>query len=167
MDDRGVIKSSEAMEGTGSDHVQTNYELCDNEHNEHDNSIESLCNALHEARLENERLQSQLSTRNDELERVCDERDQLKTDKAELRSRLSEGSLEEIEQLREALSSQTEKAKRFWRLRCEQMLTHDELIEAKEDEIALLHAQLVASRTQKARSTDSRTYLLVQELESF
>ena len=54
-----------------------------------------------------------------------------------------------------ALSSQTEKAKRFWRLRCEQMLAHDELIEAKENEIVSLHAQLAASRTPKARSTDS------------
>ena len=49
-----------------------------------------------------------------------------------------------------ALSSQTEKAKRFWRLRCEQMLAHDELIEAKENEIVSLHAQLAASRTPKA-----------------
>ena len=55
-----------------------------------------------------------------------------------------------------ALSSQTEKAKQFWRLRCEQMLAHDELIEAKEDEIVSLHAQIAASRTPKARSTDSR-----------
>ena len=55
-----------------------------------------------------------------------------------------------------ALSSQTEKAKRFWRLRCEQMLAHDVLIEAKENEIVSLQAQLAASRTPKARSTDSR-----------
>ena len=54
-----------------------------------------------------------------------------------------------------ALSSQTEKAKRFWSLRCEQMLVHDELIEAKENEIVSLHAQLAASRTPKARFTDS------------
>ena len=46
VDDTGVIKSSEAMEGTGSDHVHTNYELCDNEHNEHDGSIELLRSAL-------------------------------------------------------------------------------------------------------------------------
>ena len=94
VDDTGVIKSSEAMEGTGSDHMQTNYELCDNEHNEHDDSIESLHSALC---LKTERLQSQLSIRNNELERVCDEHDQLKTDKVELNARLAEGSLEEIE----------------------------------------------------------------------
>ena len=151
VDDTGVIKASEATEGTENDHVQTNYELCDNEH---DDSIESLRSVLREARLENERLQSKLSTRNDELERVCNERDQLKNDKAELKAR-SEGSLEEIERLKAALSSQTEKAKRFWRLRCEQMLAHDKLIEAKEGEIASLHARLAALRTQNSRAADS------------
>ena len=94
VDDTGVIKSSEAIEGTGSDHVQNNYELCDNEHNEHDSSIELLHIALC---LKTERLQSQLSIRNDQLEKVCDELYQLKTDKVELNARLMEGSLEEIE----------------------------------------------------------------------
>ena len=36
------------------------------------------------------------------------------------------------------------------------MLAQDELIEVKENEIVSLHAQLAASRTPKARSTDSR-----------
>ena len=54
-----------------------------------------------------------------------------------------------------ALSSQTEKAKRFWRLRCEHMLAHDQLIKAKENEIVSLHAQLAAPRPPIARSTDS------------
>ena len=99
-----------------------------------------------EARLEKQRLQSQLSSRNDELERVSSECDQLNTNKAELTARLSEGSPVELERLRAAVRSQTEKAKRFWRLRCEQMLEHDELIESKESEIASLRAQLVASR---------------------
>ena len=54
-----------------------------------------------------------------------------------------------------ALNSQTEKAKRFWRLRCEQMLTHNELMETKESEIALLHAQLAAARTPVEGSIDS------------
>ena len=94
VDDTGVIKSNEAMKGTSSDHVQTKYELCDNEHNEHDSSIELLRSALC---LKTERLQLQLSIRNDELERVCDEHDQLKTDKVELNARLVEGSLAEIE----------------------------------------------------------------------
>jgi len=42
--------------------------------------------------------------------------------------------------------SQTAKAKRFWRIRCEQMLESDELIEAKELEIASLRAQLASVR---------------------
>ena len=92
-------------------------------------------------------MQSQLSSRNDKLERMCSERDQLNTDKAELMARLSEGSPVELEQLKAAVGSQIEKAKQFWRVRCEQMLDPDELIEAKENEIASLSAKLAASHT--------------------
>ena len=142
VDETGIIKmgptkESEGMEGT--DQVITN-ELFGNEHESRDDSVELLRSALRKACLENERLKSQLSARNDELESVCNECDQLKTHQAELKSRLEEVSLEEIEQLKAALNSQTEKAKRFWRLRCEQMLAHDELIEAKEGEIISLRA---------------------------
>ena len=159
VDDAGVIRASEASAGTHSDHVPISSELSDhvpfnNELSDNDSetssrndSLEALRSALREARLENQRLQSQLSSRNDELERVCSERDQLNTDKAELTARLSEGSPVELERLRASVRSQTEKAKRFWRLRCEQMLEHDELIESKESEIASLRAQLVASRS--------------------
>ena len=48
------------------------------------------------------------------------------------------------QQLQATLQSQTEKAKGFWRMRCEPMLANDELMEAKEIEIASLHAQLAA-----------------------
>lgn len=162
VDDTGIIEAGpsveevrEASEGTA--HVQNNYEShgdnhdhvpdSNDEHESSDDSIEMLRSALREARLENERVQSQLSTRNDELERVCNERDVLKSNKAELEVRLAE-----VERLTAALSKQTEKAKRFWRLRCEQMLTHDEAMQAKEIEIASLHAQLAAARTHEGRS---------------
>ena len=149
VDDAGVIQASEASAGTHSDHVPFNNELSDNdsETSSRNDGLEALRSALREARLENQRLQSQLSFRNEELERLCSERDQLNTDKAELTARLSEGSLVELERLRAAVRNQTEKAKRFWRMRCEQILEHDELIESKESEIALLRAQLAASRS--------------------
>ena len=154
VDDAGVIKASEAIAGTNSDHVPINNELSDNdsETSSRSDSLETLRSALREARLENQRLQLQLSSRNDELERVCSERDQLNTDKAELTARLSEGSPVEFKRLKAAVRSQTEKAKRFWRLRCEQMLAHDELIEAKESEIASLRAQLAASRMRDSQA---------------
>ena len=147
--DAGVIKASEASAGTHSDHVPISSELSDhapfnNELSDNDSetssrndSLETLRSALRE----DQRLQSQFSSRNDELGRVCSERDQLNTDKAELTLRLLEGSPVELERLRVAIRTQTEKAKRFWRLRCEQILEQDELIESKESEIASLRAQ--------------------------
>ena len=87
VDETGIIEAgssmafSEANESTAYDHVQNNCELYDSAHMHNNNDygsrddIESLHSALHEARLENEWLQLQLSTRNDELERVCNERD--------------------------------------------------------------------------------------------
>ena len=76
----------------------------------------------------------------------CREHDQLREENSELQAR---ASLEEIERLTAALNSQTDNAKRFWRLRCEQIQTHDELMEEKESEIALLHAQLAAQGRRK------------------
>ena len=123
MDDAGVIQASEASAGTHSDHVPINSELSDkvpfnNELSDNDSEtssrndgLEALRSALREARLENQQLQSQLSFRNEELERLCSERDQLNTDKAELTARLSERSPVELERLRAAVRNQTEKAK--------------------------------------------------------
>jgi len=68
-----------------------------------------------------------------------------------LQATLSAISLEEIERLKLELQSQTAKAKRFWRMRCEQMLESDELVEAKELEIASLRAQLAAIRTHEEK----------------
>ena len=62
-------------------------------------------------------------------------------------ARLSEGSPVELERLKVAVGIQTVKAKQFWRLRCEQMLDPNELIEAKENKIASLRAKLAASHT--------------------
>ena len=159
---------SEANEGTA--HVQTNYELHNNHvpsnsnhvHDEsQDDDIESLRSALLEACLENERLQSQLSTHHDELVRVCNERDTLRSEVDELESRLND----EVERLQAELSKQTEKTRRFWRLRCEQMLEYDESTQAKEIEIALLHAQLATARTVGNRRVDSAAYIETIQLE--
>ena len=82
VDDTGVIKASEASAGPHSDrmpinselsdHVPFNNELSDNdsEMSSSNDSLEVLRSALCEAHLENQELQSQLSSRNDGLERV-------------------------------------------------------------------------------------------------
>lgn len=78
----------------------------DNEHESQDNDIESLHSALHKAHVENEQLQSLLSTYNDELGRVCNECDTLRSDKDELESCLTD----KVEQLQAELNKQMEKS---------------------------------------------------------
>ena len=66
--------------------------------------------------------------------------------------------------------SQIAKAKRFWRMRCEQMLENDDLVEAKELEIASLWAQLVTVRTHggttATASQSEITYIVSSTLKS-
>ena len=54
---------------------------------------------------------------------LCNERDQLRNDNTE-KVRVLTVSLKEYKQLQVASQNQTEKAKRLWRMRCEQMLTY-------------------------------------------
>ena len=48
----------------------------------------------------------------------------------------------EIEDLQAEIAREKQRSKRFWKLRCELMLEHEELLEKKEDEIALLKEKL-------------------------
>ena len=110
-------------------------------------TVESLSSALHEASLENKRLQSLLESKGNELERVRVKRGELESEVAELQATLPAILLEKVEQLKVEVQSQTAKAKRFWRMKSEQMLENDELLEAKELKITSLQAQLAAIRT--------------------
>ena len=147
--------------------MQNNYDLhVDDDHVHHNNNecvsrddnIESLRSALHRVCLENEQLWPQLSAHNDELESVCNKHDMLQsvstsrslqTLSAELELRLLEVS-PEVLQLTAALNKQTEKTKRFWMLRCKQMLKHNEAVKAME--IASLCVQLAIARALEDRS---------------
>ena len=50
-----------------------------------------------------------------------------------------------IRVLQDALVNEKQKSKRFWRDKCEQLLNHEEDLEAKDAEIALLKAQLLTA----------------------
>lgn len=76
----------------------------------------------------------------------------LKSSIAELESWLSDMSPEEVKQLTAALNKQTEKVKQFWKLRCEQMLAHNE-IKGIEDSVFVCTA--TTTRAPEARLTDS------------
>ena len=62
---------------------------------------------------------------------------------------------EEIDQLKQAVKKESLKAKKFWKQRCEQMLKHEEEIDAKDTEIALLKARLLATETNREESVDT------------
>ena len=99
----------------------------------------SVPDAAAESRDTIEGLRSALCEANqarDELQAVVDDKT---TELAELRRTTSE----EINRLRKALQKAEQKATRFWKLQCEQMLVHEEEMEAKETEISSLRGQLI------------------------
>ena len=89
VNDYGIIAAGpETQEKSGS-HVQHDYSYATTHDNEtihvtdasHE-LVESLRSALHEACLENERLQSSIEGKCNELERVCIERDKFESEVA-------------------------------------------------------------------------------------
>lgn len=75
-----------------------------------------------------------------------------KSDNAELESWLSDMLPEEVKQLIVAPNKQTKKVKQFWKLRCEQMLAHNE-IKGIGDCVFVCTA--ATTRAPEARLTDS------------
>ena len=57
----------------------------------------------------------------------------------------------EVASLKASVQAEKLKAKRFWRLRCEQMLREEDLLQAKETEIAELREQLNIQETSPSR----------------
>ena len=62
----------------------------------------------------------------------------------------------EVASLKAALQAEKLKAKRFWRLRCEQMLREEDLLQAKDAEIAGLREILSLSETSPESTGDTR-----------
>ena len=162
VNEGGVIAAGPETQGSPGSHVQHDYSYttaCVNETmhvtDTSHKTVELLRSALRDARLENERLQSLLESKCNELESIRVEQGELESEVDELQATLSAISLAEIERLKLEVQSQTAKAKRFWRMRCEQMLESDELIEAKELEIAYLQAQLAVIRTRGEKGASS------------
>ena len=61
---------------------------------------------------------------------------------------------EQILALQGALDKEKQKSKRFWREKCEQLLTYEENLEAKEVEIALLKARLMTATSNRSEYAD-------------
>ena len=91
---------------------------------------------LCEARLEIEGLRIDLSNRNAALDAV---RLELEDSKRKLAA--VDELQEEVATLKKSLEQQTEKAKRIWAQKCEQLLAHEAIVEEKDAKIASLTAQ--------------------------
>ena len=120
--------------------------------------IESLQGELWEARLEVEGLRERVRERDETLAAL---RVELETANAGLNEARAE-----IETLHREVKVQTAKAKRFWTQKCEQLLTHETVVEEKDAEIARLQ-ELINSRartmTAAAVETLSEDNILLSE----
>ena len=109
MNDDGIIVAGPKTQERSGSHMQHNYSYTtvpvvnNNDETMHVTdasyeSVESLCSALCEVCLENEKLQSVLEAKCNELESICVEREiKLESEIAELQVTLSAISLEEVE----------------------------------------------------------------------
>ena len=73
-------------------------------------------------------------------ETICDLEDSLSEAKLAITT-LTESHEKEVDGLQAEIAREKQRSKRFWKLRCEMMLAHEELLETKDEEIALLKAK--------------------------
>ena len=64
-----------------------------------------------------------------------------------------------------ALDKEKQKSKRFWCEKCEQLLTYEEHLEAKDAEISLLKAQLIAATARSSSERVDRVILSPHRVE--
>ena len=123
------------MEHVGSDNVVSEGHVLsrDADANKLPRDVETLTEQLSEVRLEIEGLHNELTNQNVKLDEL---RSELEAAKQKLTA--FDEMQGEAEALKKSLKQQTTKAKRFWTLKCEQLLAHEALIEEKDAEIATL-----------------------------
>ena len=62
---------------------------------------------------------------------------------------------EEVEWLKADLVKKVQKLKKFWKLKCDQMLKHEEEMTARDTEVALLKARLFTLEGDRRNSVNS------------
>ena len=141
VDESGILKQE-------SEHVSPEDFQTHNNISHVTNDIESLQGELREARLEVEGLRERVRERDETLAAL---RVEIETANADL----SEARVE-IETLRREIKVQTAKAKRFWTQKCEQLLTHETVVEEKDAEIARLQ-ELISNRARTTTAAAAET----------
>jgi len=102
------------------------------------NVVSESCSALRESNSELKRLQCELEMQSQELTLV---KERLHLVKLEEKQKSLE-QVEKIKELQQSLAKEKQKAKQFWREKCDQQLAHEDALEKKDDKIKLLSRQL-------------------------
>ena len=89
------------------------------------------------------RLRALVNSKDDQIRSLQTDLTEAKTTIEQLRSVEFDSLTQEVERLKGELSKEASKAKRFWKLRCDQMLKCEEEMERKDTELALLKARLL------------------------
>ena len=79
---------------------------------------------------------------------------------------LIESHEKEVEGLQAEIAREKQRSKRFWKLRCEMMLAHEEMLEEKDDEIALLKTKLDAEHSRNIKKISNYAPLPVSSSRS-
>ena len=107
--------------------------------------LERLCQLVSEHELVIENLQGELQTATETISEL------------QIASANAERLTGEVASLKASVQAEKLKAKRFWRLHCEQMLREEDLLQAKETEIAELREQLNIQETSPRSTSNART----------
>ena len=102
--------------------------------------------ALRESASGLERLKHELETQSQELAFVNEQLHVIQLALEEEKQKSLE-QVEKIKELEQSLAKERQKAKRFWREKCDQQLVHEDALEKKDEEIKRLERQLHCIKT--------------------
>ena len=116
-----------------------------------------------EAELERLRgvIEEQKETLEGQSETIRDLEDRVSEAKSAITT-LTESHEKEVEDLQAEIAREKQRLKRFWKLRCEMMSAHEELLNEKDDEITLLKAELNAEHSRNTTKTVKSASLSVR-----
>ena len=121
--------------------------------------IREPSSALREVYNECEHLRVQASTDATRIRSLEAELSEAKATIEQLRVRESAMMAEEIDRLKQALAKESQKAKKFWKQKCDLMLRHEDEIDGKDTEIAVLKTRILAISASRVEQTSDTASL--------
>ena len=121
--------------------------------------IREPSSALREVYNECEHLRVQASTDATRIRSLEAELLEAKATIEQLWVRESAMMAEEVDRLKQALAKESQKAKKFWKQKCDLMLRHEDEIDAKDTEIAVLKTRILAISASRVEQTSDMALL--------